>query len=167
MKTATTANNTPGATAIRKQSLSSLVMQIAKFAITGLVNTVVDFAFLNLLIVLTHITEGARLSLLNICSFGIATMGSYFINKRWTFQDASKTRRATKFSQFLAVSVIGALLNSAIVGILTSTIDPPNDISPTLWANGAKIIATFISLVWNFVGYKFIVFRKNTETTTA
>jgi len=28
------------------------------------------------------------------------------------------------------------------------------------WANIAAIVATAVSILWNFVGYKFIVFKK-------
>lgn len=66
-----------------------------------------------------------------------------------------------KFIPFLIVSIIGLVLNSALVGIVSiylagSTVTVGAD----LLKNLAKIVATAASLVWNFVGYKVIVFKK-------
>ncbi len=133
-----------------------------RYAIIGLGNTAIDFALLFLLIKLTGITEGTNLFLLNILTFSIATANSYLFNKYWTFQDKATTGQATKFSQFFIISIIGALINSGIVVIFTSSIDPVMGISAQYWAMIGKVLATSISLIWNFVGYKYFVFKKKT-----
>lgn len=69
---------------------------------------------------------------------------------------------ATHFLVFAIVSIIGLLINIGIVAIASSYL-----VSGT-WAgtnvdllkNAAKILATIVSLVWNFIGYKLIVFRR-------
>jgi putative flippase GtrA len=101
--------------------------------------------------------------LLNSVSFSAATVNSYFMNKHWTFQDKDQTHEAAKFSQFLAVSIIGITLNGLIVYAITSAIPPMFGLNPQLWANVAKLVATGVSLVWNFIGYKFFVFKKKAQ----
>ncbi len=131
-----------------------------KFAIIGGFNTVVDFGILNLLSWGTGITSGNGLIPLNIISFSVAVVNSYVLNKRWTFHDQATGDTGRKFSLFLLVSLIGVVINTVVLRIVTTNIDPMFDLSPQLWLNVGKAAATAISLVWNFVGYKFFVFKK-------
>lgn len=134
--------------------------QLLRFAIIGGINTLVDFAILNALSWVTGIYSGDGIIILNIISFTVAVVNSYFLNKRWAFQDPSGGAGSRKFTLFLAVSVIGAMINTATVRIITTNVDPVLGLAPELWLNAAKAAATGLSLIWNFVGYKFWVFRK-------
>ena len=122
-------------------------------------NTAIDFAILNSLMWWTGIYSGASIILLNIVSFSIAVFNSYFWNKYWTFKDLDKVE-AKEFSQFILVTLIGLAINSSIVYGITTLVSPMFGISPELWANLAKVAATGFSLIWNFIGYKFIVFNR-------
>jgi len=84
---------------------------------------------------------------------------SYFWNKYWTFKDLDKIE-AKEFSQFILVTLIGLAINSSIVYGITTLVSPMFGISPELWANLAKVAATGFSLIWNFIGYKFVVFNR-------
>jgi len=133
-----------------------LIWQFGKFATVGFLNTAIDFGILNLLIFLTNVTQGIQIVPLNAISFSVAVINSYFWNKKWVF-DASKKGN---FVTFVLVTIIGLLINSGIVYVITTFIPPVIVSSPTLWANIAKALATAISLFWNFAGYKLIVFRR-------
>ncbi|MDO8566178.1 MAG: GtrA family protein [Candidatus Moranbacteria bacterium] len=138
-----------------------LVKQFSKFIIVGGINTGIDFFILNILIYITGVTAGVELFILNCISFSVAVINSYFMNKHWTFQDKTKTQQEPiKFSQFLAVSIIGIIINGLILTSITSYIPPLFGLSAVLWANIAKLMATGVSLIWNFIGYKFFVFKK-------
>jgi putative flippase GtrA len=156
---------------------SALFGQIVRFAVVGVINTVVDFTVLNLLSWLTGITDGKWIVLLNLVSFSVAVINSWFLNKFWAFKDRQSGDTGKKFSLFLAISIIGAFINSGTVYIITSWIPRPDqfltglsDIIPIIgskladpkvfWLNIAKAAATGMALVWNFVGYKLIVFKK-------
>jgi putative flippase GtrA len=65
---------------------------------------------------------------------------------------------SVQFWTFLVVSLIGLLVNSGLLAFISSNMQLVE--SPDLNKNLAKIVATFASLVWNFIGYKLIVFRK-------
>lgn len=136
------------------------IKQFVKFFVVGIINTAIDFAVLNAEMLLTGITSGPYMFLLNSISFSAATVNSFFMNKRWTFEDKEEKQSGVKFSQFLVVSVIGITINGGIVYAITSFINPLFGMNPQLWANIAKLFATVVSLVWNFLGYKFVVFKK-------
>lgn len=142
------------------KNYKALVGQFVRFAIIGAVNTGIDFLILNLLIFATGIKEGNGLIPLNLISFSIAVINSYFLNKHWAFKDKTSGEGAKKFSAFLAVSVVGALINTTVLRVVATNIDPLFNLDQTLWVNVAKAFATGISLVWNFIGYKLFVFKK-------
>lgn len=135
-----------------------IIYQIAKFVEVGILNTVIDFGILNLLIWLTGITAGFAIAPLNATSFLCATTNSYFWNKFWTFKKEG-TATGKEFSQFLIISVIGIGINTGVVVAGTSLISPFFGLSAGAWANLTKVLATFVSMTWNFLGYKFIVFK--------
>lgn len=109
---------------------------------------------------MTGIYEGNGIIPLNIISFTVAVINSYFLNKRWAFKDQTGGEHGKKFTMFLLVSVIGAGINTATVRIVSTNIDPMFGLTQELWLNVAKVVATGISLVWNFAGYKLVVFKK-------
>lgn len=139
-----------------------LIRQISRFVVVGFINTGIDFGVLNLLMFLTSIYSGRWIILLNSVSFTVAVINSYLWNKYWTFKkEGSETKQVAKeFSQFLIISIIGISLNSGIVYGITTLIKPVFGFSSVIWANLAKAFATGVAMTWNFIGYKFIVFKK-------
>jgi putative flippase GtrA len=137
-----------------------LIAQFSRFFVVGLVNTAIDYSILFSLSFLTGITKGNEIIPLNIVSFGIATTNSYFLNKYWAFKDLSHFHQGRKVSLFLLVSLTAVVLNTTIVRLITTNIDPLFGFTASEWLLVAKVIATGISLFWNFAGYKWIVFKK-------
>lgn len=135
-----------------------LIWQFSKFSLVGVLNTAIDFGVLNLLIFLTDITKGIGIFFISGASFLAATINSYFWNRDFTF--GSKQKGAKSFPIFAAVTVIGLLINSTLVYLLSTYILPQFISSATLGPNLAKLFATFVALFWNFAGYKLIVFRR-------
>jgi putative flippase GtrA len=138
-----------------------IFFQFAKFITVGLANTAVDFGVLNLLMWSSGVYEGKTIILFNVISFLIAAIHSYIWNKLWTFSFKGKSNVANQFLQFIIVSLVGVLINSGIVYIITTWVS--SNASNGVWVNIAKLVATVVSLVWNFIGYKFIVFKKKDE----
>lgn len=134
----------------------AILWQLAKFGLVGVLNTTIDFGILNFLIMLSGKSSGSMIIPLNILSFSVATLNSYFWNKHWVFVGTKKSN----FVSFAMVSAIGIAINTATVYFLTTYIPPQIVKSPTQWVNLAKVLATGLSLVWNFLGYKLVVFKK-------
>ena len=137
-----------------------LAVQFSKFVVIGFLNTGIDFAILNLLMWQTGIYSGKYIILLNAIAFSVAVINSYFWNKFWIFRAGKTEKQTGEFAQFVAITLVGMALNTATVYIITTLISPMFGLSVELWANLAKAAATGISLVWNFTGYKFIVFKR-------
>lgn len=133
-----------------------IIWQVAKFALVGILNTAIDFGALNFLIARTGVVSGPLIILLNATSFSVAVLNSFYWNREWVFGEGKKSN----FMTFFAVTLIGLAINTGIVFGLTTFVPPILVNSDTLWANFAKVLATGLSLVWNFMGYRLIVFKK-------
>lgn len=143
-----------------------VVRQFVKFSFIGIANTGIDFFILNLLTFFTGLKEGMWYSIFKGISYGSGAIFSYFMNKRWAFRDSSKTGGMQKISRFFAVSAVGTLVNvgvaSFVVNILKKIVVGTLIIylSDQVWVNIGALSGTAIGLVWNFFGYKFVVFKK-------
>lgn len=139
------------------------VQQFAKFFIVGIMNTGVDLVILNILMFATKQNQGIYYSAFKAISFTAAVIFSYYVNKHWTFQDKTTEDSRKKFYQFIGVSLIGAVVNVTVATLVVNILRPMIGIaliSPQLWGNIGALSGTAIGLFWNFVGYKFIVFKK-------
>lgn len=136
-----------------------LFFQLAKFIIVGALNTFIDFAVLNSLILISGLSSGLAYSLFKADSFAVAVINSFFWNKYWTFGSRAN-EEGREFFQFVVVSVVGFGINVLTASFIVNVIGAPEGIRPNLWANFGALVATALSLTWNFLGYKFVVFRK-------
>jgi len=134
--------------------------QFGKFAAVGLSSTAIDFGVLNILSMTTGITAGFILGGVNVPGFSVAVLNGYFWNKFWTFKAGGEGGLFHDFPKFLAVAVVGLILNSSIVIFIATYVPPFLDLNPQTHLNIAKVIATLLVLGWNFLGFKFIVFKK-------
>ena len=119
--------------------------QLTTFAAIGVLNTAIDITIYTLLIWLT-----VPLLLAVIISTTTGMICSYFLNRRFTF----KTDRQP-IVQFIGITLTGLwVLQSTAIWLLIQLFG----ITSTLGLSMAKLAATSISLIWNFVWYR-IVFR--------
>ncbi len=147
-----------------------LVAQITKFVSVGIINTLVDLGFFNLF----RRIKGFSATVASYISTTIAMIGSYFLNKSWTF--ASKGNSTSEAIKFFTITILGIyVIHNGIVFLLTKKILWPgklalkivrifpflNKLSDTFVTdNFAKVCAIAITLVYNFIAYKFLVFAK-------
>ncbi len=90
-------------------------------------------------------------------SFLVAVINSYYFNKYWVFH--SQTNSKSKFSYFFIVSLVGFFLNVAVASIIYNILVSTYPTHIQIIANIGASMGTFIVLIWNFVGYKFLVFK--------
>jgi len=140
--------------------IAGFFFQLAKFGAVGAANFAVDFGVLNLLIFITGIANGWYFTLFKSISFIVAVTNSFFWNKMWTFGKKDQKHAGKEFVQFLLVSLIGLLLNAGIASLIVNVVGPLGSIGLKTWANVGTAVASILVLVWNFVGYKFFVFKK-------
>lgn len=130
-----------------------------RFIIVGIINTVVDLGVLNVLIQLTHTGEkGMPFMLVKTTSFMVAVLNSYFLNRSWTFRATGRQKSLVRSgTQFVAVSLIGAVVNVGTASYVATFVSPIIGLE-SLWPSAAALVGTACSFVWNFIGYKYIVF---------
>ncbi|OGZ34384.1 MAG: hypothetical protein A2Y98_03185 [Candidatus Portnoybacteria bacterium RBG_19FT_COMBO_36_7] len=151
-----------------------IIYQIAKFVLIGGLNTLVDWGILSLFIIIfrryfsvepentwlvVFFVSIGFYSVYKTFSFILAAVNSYLWNKFWTFKRETTEKVGKEFLQFLIVTFIGFLINVSIASGIFKMISPILGMNSDQWAIGAAVVATAISMIWNFIGYKFIVFE--------
>lgn len=137
-----------------------IIFQIAKFGCVGAANFAIDIGILNLLIFLSGTAVGAAYIAFKVISFAFAVTNSYIWNKIWTFKKTDTKETGKEFGQFIMVSVIGLVLNAAVAGFLVIAVGPMGGIKVKTWASVSAVVASICVMAWNFLGYKFWVFKK-------
>ncbi len=124
-----------------------------RFALIGVVGTVVDFT---LLIVLKELI-GLPTLLANTLSYSAGILNNFTLNRIWTYPD-SRTRKAlVQLLQFGLVSITGLLLNNLIVYGLEQPLGNLFGAANYGYLI-AKAAATGLVMVWNFVVNRFWTF---------
>ncbi len=127
----------------------------------GAINTIVDLAVLNLLIAATHTGKtGASFALFKSIAFVCALLNSYLMNRSWTFERDVRKSRVVEGSQFLVVSLLGALVNVGSSWYVATFVSHSPDLD-RYWPSIAALVGTAFSLGFNFVGYKYFVFARS------
>jgi putative flippase GtrA len=150
----------------------SLALQFASFALLGVLNTILDFLLYNLF---TRAPFRWSRIQANLLSTTVAMAFSYTMNHLFVFSPATPLvfERALRF---LVVTAFGLYVVQNFVIYLASKLWlAPVRLSYKVvksfhlthrWSeefvskNIAKLLATFASLLWNFLWYRFYVFAE-------
>lgn len=153
----------------------SIIWQIAKFGVIGVLNTLVDIGSLALITFLLRsssgidpkkellVISGAAITVYSIykaITFVIANINSYFWNKHWTFNQNPEKKTHAQFLQFFAVSVVGFIINVLVASAVFKTLGTFSMFTDDQQGLLGAAAGSIIGLAWNFIGYKFIVFKE-------
>lgn len=149
--------------------------QAGKFAFVGIINTILDFAILNVLIAIgfsaTFLILGQKILIANVISVSIAMVNSFILNRQWAFKSQNKNV-AMEIAKFAVVTLFGMfVIHQLIFSLFLYRFTLVSDIAyriihalslpfsrEFISLNTSKVIAVVGSLIWNFFGYKFFVF---------
>ena len=137
-----------------------VIFQIAKYLLSGALATVIDLSILNFLILIVGVATGIYFTVFKTISFIVATFFKFLVSKFWTFEELNKGNSLKETIQFFLVTLMGLVINVTVASFLVNTIGVRGGVSDRLWANVSGILAAFVTFTWNFIGYKFIVFKK-------
>lgn len=135
------------------------VYQLAKFLLIGAFFALFDLVILNLLMIKFGITEGTGYDVFVTISFIIATIVKYGADKFWAFEK-KEGQVGTEFGKFFIITLISAGIQIGVAHIIVNIIGPKFGITDFVWGSVGKIGGIAVASAWNFVGYKFIVFKK-------
>ena len=152
--------------------------QAAKFIVVGVINTFIDYLILNILIYVGFtaflMLSGQKFLIANIISVSVAMINSFILNRQWAF-NAEKGNIYGQIIKFIVVTVIGMFVVHQIVFnifyyqlgyIFNFIVQIARFLNLTFLSkdfiilNFSKALAISVSMVWNFIGYKFLVFKR-------
>lgn len=141
-----------------------------RFLLAGGLNTGLDFLFLNILVFLFN----ALPLVANTISVIIGITISYFLNHYFVFKSTETVTLKKYFMFFLATGFSSLIIQSVI--ILGFAAFFQTDFSRSLFVvsdspmtefvelNIAKAVAVVIGMVWNFLIYKYFIFKDRTAS---
>ncbi|MEN6339517.1 MAG: GtrA family protein [Clostridiaceae bacterium] len=147
----------------RKQVVKKTVDQLVKFAIVGVINTLVDFAVFQTLNLLLGWVYAAQ-----VAGFTCGVVNSYLWNSNWTFR-SERTKSLREMALFLLVNLLSLGVSLGVIWLCREVFGVTNawaaEWMPKALAGFvkgdtiAKLIATFFSIIVNFVGNRLFVFN--------
>ena len=147
--------------------------RFTKFLLVGTLGFIIDFDTLTFLVEVvnlpaivasqTPLGEIAGLVLANTIAFTLAVLSNFTWNRYWTYPESRAKRKRVQLPQFTVVSILGLLINNAILVLTTPLFAEliagisfiPDSIDGYV---PAKILATIVVLFWNFFVNRFWTF---------
>jgi putative flippase GtrA len=133
--------------------------QPAKYALVGVLNTLLDLAILNLLFWAFSPGRAIGIAAINVVSYGCGIVNSYVWNARWTFA-SPRWQRAETIASFTAVMILAWGINTGVVvaGHAVGARALPDSAA----LNIAKIVAAAASFTVGFILCRWWVFKEET-----
>lgn len=150
-----------------------VIWQFGKFFVTGVMNVLVDFGVLAIATAIFRNSRGIHAtdilftlgiaitfySLYKAMSFTVANINSYFWNKYWTFEKKETQNQKSEFLQFFTVSIVGFIINVVVASLVFKSFSSLTVLSVDQWGLIGAAAGSIVGLMWNFLGYKFLVFK--------
>lgn len=133
--------------------MKKLFIQILKFGIVGGIAFVVDYA------IMVFLTEafGVPYLISSFISFCVSVVVNYLLSMRFVFVSRDDIKKRTEFISFLILSVIGLGINELVMYLVADVMIGDKMKRAYLVA---KLVATFVVMVWNFVTRKIFLEKK-------
>jgi putative flippase GtrA len=147
--------------------------RFTKFLFVGTLGFIIDFGTLTFLVEVvklpaivesqTPFSALAGLVFANTIAFSLAVLSNFTWNRYWTYPESRAKRKRVQLPQFAVVSILGLLINNAILALTTPLFEQlivtvsaiPDSIEGYV---PAKISATIVVLFWNFFVNRFWTF---------
>ena len=137
----------------------TFVDEAAKFFLVGAFSAVVDIKIYQFSVWMFGLIILVSPLISKSISFLVSTIVKYGGNKIWVFKKNGKDGIKREVVQFLIITLIGMAIDVATFYCATKFWQP-TAVSTEMWTEISIIIAALVAALWNFLGYKFWVFKK-------
>ena len=151
--------------------MEKLITQFIKFGLVGGLCFVIDYTVgIALLNIIMAVTSQAHFEVASIISsvngFVVSVIMNYILSFKYVFKRKEELDKKVEFTVFLVLSVIGLLLNSLIIWLGVGPIYSGSSflrkyVGYNLMYTGAKIVATIIVMIYNFITRKIFLEQKD------
>ena len=155
--------------------MQKLLQQILKFGVVGVVCFAIDY--LITLVIAAVLRSGGmatgRAALIGaFFGFTISVIINYILSMKYVFVRREDMNRRREFVIFVILSLIGLVLNEVIIKLSIDVLYEKSEMlkrlmGPGLVTAGAKIVATGIVMVYNFITRKIFLEQKNEQAEGA
>jgi putative flippase GtrA len=121
--------------------------QFVKFNLVGVLNTLVDYAIYSLLVSL-----GMQYLAAQVVSYSAGMANSFLMNKHWTFAERKTAVSGAQFLRFTVLNLSTLGLSLLVLYVLSRQWG----LHPMV----SKLAVTVLTMIVNFVGSKYWVYRK-------
>ena len=151
----------------RKNEAKKTIRQMVKFAIVGVLNTLVDFAVFQTLNLLLGWVYAAQ-----VLGYTFGVINSYLWNSNWTFRE-QRTRSLKEIGLFLLVNLASLGVSLGMIWLLREVFGVTNEWVAQWMPKAiagfikgdtvAKLIATVFAIAVNYLGNRLFVFKKKPD----
>ena len=150
--------------------MKKLFHQMIKFGLVGVICFVIDYItgliVLNVLMALFTDAWFEKASMIgSAAGFIVSVIVNYILSFKFVFERKQELNRRTEFIVFVILSVIGLMINSFMIWIAVGPIYRNSkflqeNVGYNLLYTGAKIMATAVVMVYNFVTRKIFLEKR-------
>ncbi|HEX5543009.1 MAG TPA: GtrA family protein [Micromonospora sp.] len=130
----------------------SLFHEVLKFGTVGGINTIINYAVFNTLVLTVLVTGQLKAT---IIAATIATISSYLMNRYWTYRDRPRSAMHRESALFFLFNATGLLIELGALGVAKYGFG----ITGLLALNVAKTVGLFLGTVFRFWSYRTFVFK--------
>ena len=150
--------------------MKKLIDQILKCGVVGIISFIVDFVITMAVSTLLRTSVGMTTSQAALVGaffgFVISVIVNYILSMKYVFERREDLDRKKEFTIFVVLSIIGLGINELIILFCIDLVYVNwawlhNLIGATLATAGAKIVATAVVMVYNFVTRKIFLENKD------
>ena len=151
----------------RNEEAKKTIWQMVKFAIVGVLNTLVDFAVFQTLNLTLGWVYAAQ-----VLGYTARVVNSYLWNSSWTFRE-QRTRSFREIALFLLVNLASLGVSLGMIWLCREVFGVTNEWVASWMPKAlagflkgdtvAKLIATAVAIVVNYVGNRLFVFTKKPQ----
>lgn len=128
--------------------MKNLINQIIKFGIVGVLAFLIDYILLFVLVEYL----GMYYLISSAISFTVSVVFNYICSMKFVFARRDDISKKKEFIVFLILSIVGLLINQAMMWIMVDKL--------LIYYMISKIIVTGIVMIWNFISRKIFLEKK-------